>query len=304
MTTNGINTGVDNFGERLEHFLEIANIPKIKLAEMFKVTKGSVTSYVQSRSELSFANLYLLHQKGCNLTWLITGKGTMFAENECGNLLERQTVRVEVQNTPEYNNDSPASTDSEKSAWHYDFQKALKYGNEKQRKHLEKISNLLLGERYEEIEEADLDTLFVLVCKLVYEGNRTSPSAIEEVKETEKSVQIDVESPKWEYQRYALVREWLTVTGTIEEWWMKCREVQPDMTLNEVLALEGRAKMPKSADRDKFYNFLIDSGINLDWLIGVGEDVENPFLATANGEALKQAIFSRVQEQRRLAHAV
>ena len=157
MLTNGIKTGVDDFGQRLEYFLEIANIPKIKLAEMFHVSKTSITSYVQSRSEISFANLYLLHQKGCNLTWLITGKGEMFADNEYGNLLERKVVRSEVQ-TP--NNDI-ALTDEKKPFWYYDLQKALKYSNEKQKKHLDKITDLVLGERYEEIEEADIDALLV-----------------------------------------------------------------------------------------------------------------------------------------------
>jgi hypothetical protein len=159
-----------------------------------------------------------------------------------------------------------------------------------------------------EVEESEIDAVFILACKLVYEADKALQFAMVEANEQEEQTGVRVlttttiEKPPehWEYYRYSLVRSWLTVTGSMEEWWMKCREVQPDMTFNEVLALEGLAEMPLRGNREKYNMWLAESGINLEWLVGVGENVDEPFAQTKEGEGLQKAIFHRVT-QRKLA---
>ena len=78
---------------------------------------------------------------------------------------------------------------------------------------------------------------------------------------------------------------------------MKCREVQPDMSFNEVLALEGLAEMPERGLRDEYYLWLVQSGINIEWLIGAGDDVVHPFSDDVAGTSLRDAVLTRAQRR-------
>lgn len=198
-------TSLLTFGERLDYFLRSAHITRANYAEILEVSGSSVSNYISDRQEMKYNSLLKTYNLGCDLTWLLTGEGVMFAKNQQGKKLAMQETQ------------------------YYD------------------------DETEEELRAA--------------------------------------------HERYALVRQWLTVTGSIEEYWMKCREVQPEMTLNEVLALEGRAVLPERGLREQYYLWLIESGINIDWLIGGGEDAEEPFTKTPEGKALLETIIHRIERK-------
>lgn len=93
------------------------------------------------------------------------------------------------------------------------------------------------------------------------------------------------------YKRYELLRTWLTESGTITEWYLKCKEVAPEMTLTDVLALEGFAEGGSKRPPKEFFTYVHKSGIDVSWLEGFIDG--DPFREGAEGEALKRRLIER-----------
>lgn len=113
-----MNTNKIEMGQRLKKFLNVIGMPQAELAKRLSNPRQNISKYINGT--LNIQNITAdLHEIGCNLTWLFTGEGSMFADNEAGRKLAKEH---EVQNTPihefETNDDSFIDndnlTDSEK----------------------------------------------------------------------------------------------------------------------------------------------------------------------------------------------
>lgn len=97
------------------------------------------------------------------------------------------------------------------------------------------------------------------------------------------------------HKRYELLRTWLTESGTITEWYLKCKEAAPSMTLTDVLALEGFAESGNKRPPKEFFAFVHKSGIDVSWLEGFIDG--DPFREGAEGETLKRRLIERFLSQ-------
>lgn len=93
------------------------------------------------------------------------------------------------------------------------------------------------------------------------------------------------------HKRYELLRTWLTESGTITEWYLKCKEAAPSMTLTDVLALEGFAEGGSKRPPKDFFAFVHKSGVDVSWLEGFIDG--DPFREGAEGDALKERLIKR-----------
>lgn len=120
-------------------------------------------------------------------------------------------------------------------------------------------------------------------------------SAVQEIAQQTETTEIDEEGDEkilqYIYKRYELLRSWLTESGTITEWYLKCKEAVPGMTLTDVLALEGMAEGSSKRPPKEFFAFVHRSGIDVSWLEGFIDG--DPFREGAEGEALKERLIER-----------
>lgn len=120
-------------------------------------------------------------------------------------------------------------------------------------------------------------------------------SAVQEIAQQTETTEIEEEDDEkilqYIYKRYELLRSWLTESGTITEWYLKCKEAVPGMTLTDVLALEGMAEGSSKRPPKEFFAFVHRSGIDVSWLEGFIDG--DPFREGVEGEALKERLIER-----------
>lgn len=99
--------------------------------------------------------------------------------------------------------------------------------------------------------------------------------------------------PDQQPHKWALIREWLTETGTMTEWYFRIQERIPEMTLDYLLSLEGLVQAQERQDLETLlWSFLIQNGVNVDWLLPNAISA-SPFIDSPNGEALVARLKAR-----------
>lgn len=101
--------------------------------------------------------------------------------------------------------------------------------------------------------------------------------------------------PNQQPHKWALVREWLTETGTMAEWYFLLQQVIGKLPLDYVLSLEGKApEHDKNTvewyDRQVF-TFVRERGIDPNWIFN--DDQHEQFAENEAGEALKARLIAR-----------
>jgi transcriptional regulator with XRE-family HTH domain len=82
---------LESFAERLEYFLKMKEISKGAFADLLGVPQSQISRYVKVGDDVSLPRtdvLLRMAETGCNIHWLITGEGAMYAENEEGKKLK------------------------------------------------------------------------------------------------------------------------------------------------------------------------------------------------------------------------
>jgi hypothetical protein len=80
---------------RLETFLEVCYNNNIaKFASAANITGSTLARWLKG-ADLKYSNLIMFEQAGCNIGWLTSGMGNMFANNEIGDKLKND---IEIQN--------------------------------------------------------------------------------------------------------------------------------------------------------------------------------------------------------------
>lgn len=112
-------------GERLNHFLKFAEISRSQFAATLKVTQTTIANYLKGQTEPSFVNLQTIYEEGCNINWLITGKGDMFSDTPKGRALRQLALPKKPisgeELTEKYSHLSVESDDAELAAFMRDF---------------------------------------------------------------------------------------------------------------------------------------------------------------------------------------
>lgn len=275
------------FGERLEFFIKIAEFSKAEYAESVGVNPNTVTNYLNDRTSPPLSVLRATYQMGCNLNWLITGDGSVYADNFMGSIVARKTDGEEM------------VTD----------EMSRKYENAK-RKALESLDDEAIGQLMRRffynmvltVDHLENEPQMKRRIGHFLNGNLENnfdpfappPPTLNEERENYRIQRLqESEWKKLEEYRYSLVRSWLTETGSIEEWYLKCKEALPNITFNEVMALEGHAFVEYNHEtQTALYEWLGKNGISVDWLLGLSEDANEPFRNTPEGEKLRKKVFA------------
>lgn len=263
MTKNSVKPSIEKFGERLEYFLKIANISKSKLAEILDVTGTTITSYVQSRNQPSMETILVFDKLGCDINWLITGRGEMFSDTMKGRELRQLRLPqkpLDAQGlTEKYQGLSVESSDEQLAGFVRDFVVSL--------------AELQIHRTHDDENDA-------APKQLAAPQSASTP-------------------PPNKYailqRKIGFVRKWLTVSGDFEEWWWMLKAVKEALTFDEVLAWEGEIPPPNGEYEIPFWfwGFVKSKGINPDWVLS-NEAGAAPFLEeTAEGTKLKQYLVFR-----------
>ncbi len=118
----------------------------------------------------------------------------------------------------------------------------------------------------------------------IYLFNPNAKDLITAAKETKDTLSHNAPQNR---QRWELVREWLTTTGTITEWYFLVQSHCDGVTLNDLLAVEAGEIDPPPV----LALWVLSRGISLDWLIGVPE--APPFSSAEEGEHLEAKLRAR-----------
>jgi transcriptional regulator with XRE-family HTH domain len=73
--------------ERLEAFIDATTLKNKEFAEILQMKSSQLQKYLAGTSPSS-ETLEKLARAGCNVHWLVTGEGGMYAENEAGRALQ------------------------------------------------------------------------------------------------------------------------------------------------------------------------------------------------------------------------
>lgn len=95
-------------GERLQKFISVTGKRKGIFAEELGVKASQLSRYLGERGQLPQREvLEGLAALGCNLHWLITGEGGMFAENPAGMMLKKKHQALGKEHEPQILHDAP-----------------------------------------------------------------------------------------------------------------------------------------------------------------------------------------------------
>ncbi len=94
-------------GKRLREVREIFNeggkVSTTQFAYVLSETRDRISNYENGRSAIPVKLLYELYNRGINPTYIITGDGEIFANNEAGNIFkEKIRTRISYQSQQKY----------------------------------------------------------------------------------------------------------------------------------------------------------------------------------------------------------
>lgn len=294
---------MESIGLRMRSFGKFAYGTISAFASAMQMKPPALHPYLENKTEPGTKIIMRLWFLGCDCTWLLTGKGNMFAANERGETLERKQLQEQ---TSAYEND--VTQDESTPSWRFAYKKAFRDGNDSQRKHLTEFVQILLGEALDDTPETAKDKLALLACKLVYEGMTTEqvrsilttkqkPQAEEDKNNFPATSTIepsysDLFIDQNRYRKIALLRQWLTDTGEYGEWYNRIKEYDHDLKFDDVLAWEGVVLRPGDGNQPSggFFSFLHAQGVNVDWLFGDGVE---PFSDREQANFYRQRVFGR-----------
>lgn len=76
------------FGERLREFITKNYVSINTYSRIINVEPANISRYVNGHFAPSQRILKRINDTGCSIDWLMTGKGTMYANNDNGELLK------------------------------------------------------------------------------------------------------------------------------------------------------------------------------------------------------------------------
>jgi transcriptional regulator with XRE-family HTH domain len=162
-------------GERLDYFIRKSGLKKKDFAQFVGISGTNVSGYISNRLQMSFEQLRKVYSLGCDTTWLITGKGEMYADNERGLLLERNTFQDSQKYSLLLNNNEVSEEEREKPLWQITMRAALMVASERQSRYLRRIHEILTSDDLLDVPDEPLDDILMCVCKIIYEKPETEP---------------------------------------------------------------------------------------------------------------------------------
>jgi hypothetical protein len=88
-------------GERLEEFIEKTGMKKGDFAAALAVKASQLSRYLGRDGQMPQRDVLMrLAAMGCNLHWLITGEGRMFADNDAGVRLFNEVYALGKEHAP------------------------------------------------------------------------------------------------------------------------------------------------------------------------------------------------------------
>lgn len=85
-------------GDRLRMFLDAKNISQVEFGESVKSTKHVVHQWVADKRFPKVSTLLVLADMGCNLDWLITGRGSMIVKTDETAALRQELESLNARN--------------------------------------------------------------------------------------------------------------------------------------------------------------------------------------------------------------
>lgn len=241
-------------GERLEIFIDFLAVKKKDFAEAIGLQQSNLAPFIGQGAKLPKDEIVQkIANMGLDVHWWVTGEGEMFASNVAGEALKERKQAAERVEAAEV---------------------AVAHA-------LKQVAVATNGKFPELNASANARITDLENTERVYQEivARQAASTI--------GAKDTAAAHKW-----ALVREWLTETGTMAEWYFILQQAIPGVPLDYVLSLEGLA--PK--EKDSEFEFLIcdfvrERGIDPDWI--ATPNLLDQFAEGEAGCALKAQLMAR-----------
>jgi transcriptional regulator with XRE-family HTH domain len=96
--------------ERLRMFRKSKKITATEMAKFFGKTSAGYGFYETGKRNIPIEETFLLHSMGCNLNWLITGKGNMYWDAKTDPPSENELIRTLITSNEKQANSLENST--------------------------------------------------------------------------------------------------------------------------------------------------------------------------------------------------
>lgn len=94
-------------GERLLHIRSIFNegtkLSANQFAHLLGTTRDKITNYENGRSAVPLSLLYSLYLRGINPIYIISGEGSIYADNNAGSILKSRIENTQINEIPKSN---------------------------------------------------------------------------------------------------------------------------------------------------------------------------------------------------------